>query len=259
MATIRKRGKTWRAEVSRQGVRKSESFPTKAKAQAWATKIEADIFDGKHGNTPNVVFTDLLQRYSNEVSIHKRSCTWEQKRLAFLMEDELATVPLPSLAPEHFAAWRDRRLREVSPATILRDWNLLTHAINVAINEWGWLKSSPLKTVKRPTAPLPRTRRISEDEIDRLCYALGYDFSLSPETATARVAAAMLFAIETAMRAGEIVALTWEHTNTDQRTVHIPKTKNGHPRTVPLSKKAIKIIEHVGQVTNKKDTGKSVV
>jgi len=243
MATIRKRGDTWRAEVRRQGINRSASFPTKARAQAWATRTEADILDGKTGNIPNKLLSDLLRRYGNEVSIHKRSKRWEQNRIDYLIKDTFTNVPLPELAPEHFAGWRDRRLREVSAATILRDWNLLSAAINVAINEWGWLKENPLKPVARPKTPLPRTRRITQDEIDRLLYALGYSYDQSPETVTARVGAAMLFAIETAMRIGEICSIQKNHIH--PRHIHIPKTKNGFPRDVPLSTEARRILEQL--------------
>lgn len=43
MATIRKRGSSWQAQVIRRGHRPEfKSFPTKAEAQAWARRIEAD-------------------------------------------------------------------------------------------------------------------------------------------------------------------------------------------------------------------------
>jgi integrase len=54
---------------------------------------------------------------------------------------------------------------------------------------------------------------------------------MSPKTASARVGAAYLFAIETAMRAGEICSLEWIHVN--EQHVHLPLTKNGYARDVP--------------------------
>ncbi|MEE5117115.1 site-specific integrase [Pseudomonas alliivorans] len=50
-------------------------------------------------------------------------------------------------------------------------------------------------------------------------------------------------AIETAMRRGEIFELRWKHVNLDRRTAHLPATKNGLPRTVPLSSKAIQLLK----------------
>ncbi|WP_277424203.1 tyrosine-type recombinase/integrase, partial [Pseudomonas viridiflava] len=52
-------------------------------------------------------------------------------------------------------------------------------------------------------------------------------------------------AIETAMRRGEIFELRWKHVNLDRRTAHLPATKNGLPRTVPLSPKAIQLLKNL--------------
>lgn len=53
------------------------------------------------------------------------------------------------------------------------------------------------------------------------------------KTAKARTAAAMLFAVETAMRAVEICSLSWDNVNFEKRTAFLPMTKNGTSRTVP--------------------------
>jgi integrase len=55
----------------------------------------------------------------------------------------------------------------------------------------------------------------------------------------------MLFAIETAMRAGEIASLTWVNVNIEKRIAKLPITKNGFARDVPLSNEAIRILEQV--------------
>ncbi|MEE5106199.1 site-specific integrase [Pseudomonas alliivorans] len=50
-------------------------------------------------------------------------------------------------------------------------------------------------------------------------------------------------AIETAMRRGKIFELRWKHVNLDRRTAHLPATKNGLPKTVTLSPKAIQLLK----------------
>jgi integrase len=49
-------------------------------------------------------------------------------------------------------------------------------------------------------------------------------------------------AIETAMRRGELLSLTWENVDLKRQTAHLPDTKNGDPRTVPLSTRAVAIL-----------------
>ena len=45
----------------------------------------------------------------------------------------------------------------------------------------------------------------------------------------------VLFAIETGMRRGEILSLTWGNIHFSKRYVHLTDTKNGCSRGVPLS------------------------
>lgn len=245
MASFRKRGTSWEAFVARKGIRKSGTFDTKAEAVAWATKVEAEILAGKRGEVPDKPFAALLERYRDEVSATKRGEKWERTRIGLLLRDDLARVRLSELNASHFAAWRDRRLRAVSAASVRREWTLLHHAVNVAVKEWRWLPENPLADVRRPAPPRSRDRRLSDDEIERLLFALGYDYDTPPATATARVGAALLFAVETAMRAGEIVGLTWDRVDLEGRFLRLALTKNGTAREVPLSAEALRLLRQL--------------
>lgn len=244
MAAIRKKGRRWEAAVARKGIRKSSTFATKLEAQVWAADVERAIVSGGYLINDHSV-EDLLQRYLSAVSVKKRGADKEKIRIMRLCRDPVAQLKLSELRPSHMAEWRDRLLQDVTEATVQRYWNLFSHAFTVAVNEWQWLSENPLKKVARPKSGPPRDRRISQDEIDRLLFALGYDVNSKPETVTARVGAAFLFAIETAMRAGEIVSLTWQNVDVEKRVARLPKTKNGFPRDVPLSVEAVGILEHV--------------
>lgn len=245
MASVKSHKGKWRAFVFKLGVRKTKVFKIKAQADAWAVQTEADIIAGKSGAIPDKTFGQLLERYGSEVSVAKRGAKWEITRIRLLCRDPVASVKLCDLNQTHLAAWRDGRLREVSAASVAREMNLLSHALNVATNEWRWLPANPLKGVRRPPPTRPRERLPVEGEMDRLLLAMGYRSDETPTTVTARVSAACLFAIETAMRCGEICGLTWPHVNLDQRYLHIPLTKNGSGRDVPLSSEAIRLLRQL--------------
>jgi integrase len=254
MGTIRKKGSGYEASVARKiktatgqttTFRKSKTCRTKAEANMWIAEIEKNLINGKHNSTPDKTFGELMEKYRNEISPTKRGGEWEARRIRKLSEDNISHIKLEELNQTHFAVWRDRRLKEVTTATVLRDWNLVSHALNVAVKEWKWLLENPLKGVRKPNQPQARERRITEDEIDRLLLALGYDYTSTPKTVTSRVGAAMLFAIETAMRAGEIVSLNWDNVDLDKRVAKLPMTKNAFARDVPLSAEAIRIINQV--------------
>jgi integrase len=55
----------------------------------------------------------------------------------------------------------------------------------------------------------------------------------------------ILFGIETGMRRGEILSLTWENVHLDKRYVHLPDTKNGDSRDVPLSPAALELLREL--------------
>lgn len=245
MATYRKRGNGWQACIYMKGIRKSKILSSKSEAILWALEQEKEITVGKQGGIPNKTFGELLERYAEEVSPNKRSVDFERRRIQSFCKDKISYVPLCDLTAKDFSLWRDRRLKTVSASTVLRELTIMNHALNTAIKDWEWLKLNPMTGIRRPKKPPHRDRLISKEELESLLKALGYDYESAPQTISSRVGAALLFAIETAMRAGEVSMLTWPHVNMDIRTAHLPKTKNGTKRDVPLSGEAIRILEQV--------------
>lgn len=240
MAAPKKDGTVWRHRVMVKGKRVSGTFPTKAAALAWEAAQRVEIVEGS-GSGKGKTLRDALDQYEREVSRKKRSHANEAKRLAFLRESAMAEKKIVDVKPADIAAWRDERLKTVKGSTVNRDMNLLSHVFTIARREWGWIKDAPTKDVERPKDPPHRDRRISEEEIDAICLQLGWDRknSRAPTTKQHRIALAFLFAIETAMRAGEICALAKGDVQGRVARLHI--TKNGRPRDVPLSARALEI------------------
>lgn len=239
MASIRRlKSGAWRAEVFRQGVRKSAAFPTRQAAKDWAARQEYLILNADSAQAQGTL-GELLDRYAREVSPAKRGARWEILRLALIGRDKIAAIRLADLRPADLADWRDRRLRQVAPGSVIREMKLLSAAINVALKEWGLLTRNPMAEVRRPPAPQPRQRLPTAAELERLAMSAGADLT----AATARAFHAFLFAIETGMRAGEIVGLTWARIDVTRRVAHLPLTKNGTARDVPLSREAIRLLQ----------------
>ncbi len=250
MATFQKRAGHWRAQIRKKGIPpQSATFATKAQAVAWALEIEVEAASVARGGLPNKTLRQALERYRDEVSPTKRGKRWEQIRIdAFIGGgDKAGTMAdlvgrkLADVTTANLAEWRDARLRQVSPASVLRECNLLGSVLETARREWQWLRENPMKDMRRPTAPAHRTRRIADDEIKRITLALGYEDARPVATLSQQVAIAWLLAIETAMRQGEILSLTWAAIS--GRVAHLPKTKNGHARDVPLSSRAVELLE----------------
>ncbi|HEV7336712.1 MAG TPA: site-specific integrase [Bosea sp. (in: a-proteobacteria)] len=55
----------------------------------------------------------------------------------------------------------------------------------------------------------------------------------------------IVLAIETGMRRGELLSLDWTHIDLGARIAHLPLTKNGDPRDVPLSTRARDVLQRL--------------
>lgn len=236
MASIRRRGKTWFAEVYKKGERDSKTHRTKAEAAAWALEREAELTGKK---LPDKTLKEALLRYADEVATTRPGERWEVLRCRSIARMDVAKRRIGELDATHMAGWRDDRLKVVSPATVRREIAFLRSVFDVARREWRWMRINPLDDVRRPAPPPSRKRRVAAEEIDRVTMALGYDGGV-PETVSQRVALCFLFALETAMRSGEIVGMTWA--DLSPKSVRLPKTKNGDEREVPLSRRAREIL-----------------
>lgn len=236
MPTYRKRGKKWRVEIYRNGRRESATFGTKQEAAAWALERDAELTGA---TLPAKSFGEAMARYRRDVAPSHKGSRWELVRLLSLERDSFAKRPLASLSAPDFVAWRDSRLQEVSPGTVAREMTLIRSVLRTAWKEWHWLRLNPLEGVKLPRTPASRKRRISENEAGRVLLACGVT-DLECETALQRTGLAFAFALETAMRAGEILGLRWP--DVAEKSVRLPRTKNGDERKVPLSPRAREIL-----------------
>lgn len=240
MASIQKHGTRWRVQVYAHGTRDSKILQTKQEAAQWALQREAELTGKK---LPDKSWGDAMKRYALEVAPSHRGGRWEQVRLKALQNDPMARRKLGGLAGNDFADWRDARLKLRMPGTVAREMNLMRSVLESARRDWHWIKINPMTDVRWPTTPKGRARRITPDEVKAVEAAFGVGKKLPSETATQRIGLAFLFALETAMRSGEIVALRWPDVHLAERYVVLPETKNGDRREVPLSKRAVQILE----------------
>ncbi len=222
MASIRKLKHGWRAQVARQGQRRSKVLPSKREAQDWASRQEYLILNADKVASSET-FGKVMQRYARDVSSKKRGARWEVIRLEKLSRDRIAEVRMRDLRPMHFSEWRDRQLKVLAPASVLREMQVMSAVLNRARKEWQLISENPLADVARPSKPPPRDRLPTQDEMERLAISAGDDLS----NQTARAHHAFLFAIETAMRAGEITKLTWADIDIERRVARLTMTKNG--------------------------------
>ncbi len=242
MATIRKRNGKYQVQVRRKGFPPaSRSFHKRADADEWARHMESQADRGEMPapvkDLGKYTVKSILERYRDEISFKKRSFYSEKYVLAGLIKQPFAKLSLAELTVARICEYRDLRLKAVKPGTVRRDLALLKQAFDVAINEWDVpYRINPLTKISRVKPQKGRHRRLSEDEYATLQAA--WSAKTSP-----LVGSIVRFAIATAMRRGEILSIKWTDIDWKARTLHIPVTKNGHERTIPLSTSAIELLQ----------------
>lgn len=255
----------WQVRIRKRGFpAQVKTFRTRSEAEAWATVTESEMVRGVWQNRTEAERTtvaDLLDRYAEEVLPSLKGGARELSRVHVLRE-ALGKYSLVALSSAAIAQYRDMRLAsdsrrggKISAQTVKHEISLLHRALKKGAQEWGMILPAGLPTalVKMPKLPKARDRRLVGDEEARLLR----------ECAKAQnpwLLPVVRFAIETAMRAGEILqtkgttdeetgdrpiqttGLLWKHVDLQKRTAHLPETKNGTARTVPLSSVAVEVL-----------------
>lgn len=242
MASLRKRGDKWQVQLRLKGTGPvTRSFPFKKDALHWAKVQESKLrlgeyapHDEKHTNS---TVADMLVRYADEDVGKKRSADYERIMIRALLRTDLAQVRLSGISSRPFARYRDKRLRSVGPAVVRRELVILQHMFETAIREWGYtFLKNPISQVKKPKEPPSRNRRLEPHEEQLL-------FDGCNGSTVTYLKPIIVIALETGMRRGEILRIEHNHINESLRTLRIPITKNGHPRTIPLTGRALATLQ----------------
>lgn len=259
MATFRKRGPyQWEAQIRRRGYpAQSKTFETKAGAEAWANMIESEMSRGVWVSRSEAEATTLyeaLTRYETDVVPAKKGAAQEASVLRACKSEDLARRPLAAIRSSDVARLRDQWLKDYKPATVLRRLAVLSHVFSIARKEWGMESlSNPVELVRKPQPNNARTRRIapvnpvsdvlSAEDAGSDRGALDGELERVVAASSSTLLPAIIWlAVETAMRRGEIAEMRWEHVDLKRRVAHLPATKNGSARDVPLSSRAVSVL-----------------
>jgi integrase len=201
----------------------------------------------RRANADRMTIASALERYLKEVTPSKRPSSQEAEcRRAATLNTHLGMYSLAALTPEVIAKFRDERLAGLDRRdekgqpiprannTVRLELALLGHLFTIAIKEWriglGW---NPVLNIRRPAPGPGRNRRITSNEEKRLLKAVD-------EHSNPMLPWIVRIALETGMRSSEIVTLRRTQVDLKRRVVRLLETKNTQPRTVPLSRAAVK-------------------
>lgn len=248
MASITKVGLKWRALIRRKGHKtQCKTFPNKIQAEQWARQVETDFDRGIVMAEPGkLTMAQVLQAYrelrdgSRPIS-DSSNTHYMIKRLTEGLGDKLAG----NLNPQHLVDYAKMRREEgAGPYTINMEIGTLGTVMRYAM--------IPLRValpdVVSQSRPLlthlgliggggKRERRPLEDELQAILKELKQPY-----------ADAVLFAVATATRRGEICKVLWEHVDEKKRLLLIkdrkdPRQKVGNDQWIPLLGDAWDIVQ----------------
>jgi len=238
MGYIRAREGRYQANIRRKGYPTvTKTFTSREAAKSWTKATEIRIERGEFDPDSSITVEELIKRYATEV-VPKQSGSNPALYRCKTLRRLLGKYRVAELSPATLASYRDERLKTIKPNTLKREFGILSAAINTAVIDWGIsIPSNPVQFVRVPKFDDRRDRRLEDGEEERLL-----------DTAPPQYQRYIILALETAMRRSELLRMRKSHIDFGKRTLLIPVTKNGKPRTIPLSIRAIKAIKDQLQI-----------
>ncbi|MEA2978198.1 MAG: hypothetical protein QOF09_21 [Alphaproteobacteria bacterium] len=181
----------------------------------------------------------VRDRYLPHVKSYKRSWRTDETVLRIHILPVLGSQYVDQIRAEPIAALVDKmRERNYSTGTTNRVVIVLRHIFNLA-RKWRVPGVTENATAGINLAPdVNRERFLSLEEAQRLVVSIEQDEN--------KVAAdAIMLLLLTGARRNEITYAKWEHLDLEKRTLLVPLSKSGKPRTIALNGAAVELLRSI--------------
>lgn len=225
--------------VNGQQVRSYRSEWTKDQAEAELAKVLLKIEPPKSAQ-PGITFGEAITRYL-AAKARKRTLAEDTRTLEHLKAVFGADTPLVEITASRISQYKSERLggtsgrtkRLLSAAGVNRPLSLLRHLLRMAHEEWELLATVP--KIRLEKEPQGRIRWLEPDEESRMlaaCHA----------SRTKHLAALVTVALETGLRKGELLGLTWDRVDLSRGVIRLEVTKSGRRREVPMRQAVYEVL-----------------
>ncbi len=238
-------------ELHRNGRRifKSKTFSTKREALDWEKKLLYEIDAGivTKESLRRRKLSDAIQKYIDTVLPQKPKNARNVLQHLKWWEGTIGGLQLSEVTPAVLAECRDKLLIEPSSKgkarknnTVIRYLASISIVLEYCVKEWLWLPQNPARSIKKPRVGKGKTRFFDQEEIQRirdLCGACDSPHLLP----------IFILALHSGMRKGEVLSLRWENIDFREREIHLPTSKNGEPRDIPMTEEVFKILSELAK------------
>ncbi len=243
--TYRKRGDRWQAVIQINKQRRSRSFVSKKEAQKWVAELVAI----DRGEVPsNVTFGDAYERYLESPSAMKhKTCVNALQEF----NPSAQSMLLVDFDTKFMNAWIAYMRSRIKPTSVKRYFYTVA-GIFMRAKQLGLIDKIMWDgdLLRLPESSAGRERRITIDELNLFYTDADYVAEKALISTRQITCWCMDFAIETAMRGGEILKTRWD--NVHPTFIHLPAniTKTCTARDVPLSRTARNLVKTARESTN---------
>lgn len=243
MASITRRNGSYRVRIYRKNQNSiCKSFTNESDALHWLKVTKAQLELGLYqepviqSKAPMTSFRDAAIHYMKTHSIHKKIVRSETYRLQILIK-RWGELPIEKVDKLAVLTLRDDLLKlGRSGETINHYFNTISKLFQMLEGDWDIVLPNPMKGIKRMPKPFGRMKRVTpkmEEHLLTSCLKLSMPL----------LSSIIQFAIQTGMRRGELMGLKWADINLPNRRAYFHISKNGEPRQVPLTQKAIAVLQ----------------
>jgi len=221
-----KKGDRWGIDFYDNGRRIQKIIGSKQDAEHSLHLIKADSLRGELRliKKSDMRFQELTEKYLEYGKINgKRSLERDECSVKALM-DYFEYFKASQINSLHIEGYKKKRLEEKKmPGTINRELACLKHMFNLAI-KWKFVRENPVREVKFLKAKKYEMQILNRIEIDLLVKA-----------AEERLKPVLIVALNTGMRRGELLGLSWNDIDFANYNMHVKNTKSGRDRIIPMN------------------------
>ncbi len=223
-----------------------KTFPTKQEAKDWATQEEAHRRQGAYfpeQSRNKRTLNELIDLYIEIILPTKPKNAKDTKRHLQWWGSRIGKFAVQNITPEIIANLRMELANGTTPkgtqrshGTVNRYLAALSSVMTYGVRECGWISNNPCLRVSKLKESSGRDRIATEAECMQL-------LEECKNSRNEHLYLIILLAITTGMRQGEITGITWDCVDLKDQVIILKNTKNGKPRSVPITGIALKLLK----------------
>ena len=186
------------------------------------------------------VYAELAAMHMADAELHQRSFSTTEAYVKNHLLKRWGTMRLTDIDSRAVAQWLAAKRDEgLAPATVEKIRSILARSFELG-RRWGVAgccdRPNPARGIARKPLNNARSTYVTAEEAARLVEAARA--SRNPQ-----LAAIVQLLLLTGMRVSELLSARWADVDLGRRSLHVPTSKNGRGRHVPIAQAAAAVIE----------------